>query len=177
MAKSQKGFTLLEILVVLAVGGILLASVVTAIFQTVRVTAQSTTQIAALEDIKNAAYHLSKDVRMAATTDLEDGADPVSSLTLDWTSWYDSNGQLSSVNRQAEYTLSGKKLLRAYDPNTALVGDEATATVGKFISSIEFSRQGQIIVIAITSSPEGKAETAEQKTFRLYLQPKENPLP
>ena len=50
---SQKGFTFIEILVVMAVGGILLGGLVTAIFQTSGITMQTSTQITALEDIKN----------------------------------------------------------------------------------------------------------------------------
>ncbi|GAI12155.1 unnamed protein product, partial [marine sediment metagenome] len=94
---SQKGFTLVEILAVLAVGGILLVGIVIAIFQTTAITAESSTQITALEDIKKVASRVSKDIRMAATTNLEDGGPVLDSLTLDWTSWYDENGELNPV--------------------------------------------------------------------------------
>lgn len=160
---SQKGFTLVEMLVVMAVGGMLLSGIVTAIFQTVNITAGSSTQITALENIRNSAYWLSKDVRMAASANLTDG------LVLEWTSWYDENGELNPTYHQCEYTPSGTNLERTYD-------DGDPRTVGRYISDIGFSLQDQIILVTITASPEGKSETAEQKTYHMYLQPKEEPV-
>ncbi|MBA7707819.1 hypothetical protein ES703_116702 [subsurface metagenome] len=165
--KSQKGFTLLEILLVLAVGGILMVGVIVAIFQTAAITAESSTQITALEDIRKVASQMSKDIRVAATTDLEDDGSVLDSLTLEWTSWYDENGELNPVPHSISYTLSsGGTLQRNYDG--------ALTTVGSYISTIEFSREGNIITMAITSSPGDNAETAEQRTYQFYLQPKED---
>ena len=171
IGNSQKGFTLVELLVGTAVGGMLLSTLVAAIFQTFNVTADTRTRITAIGNINNATHQLSKDVRMAASTNLVDEADPVSNLVLDWSSWYDDSGQLSSEGQDhnCEYALSGEELQRSYDS-----GDPAT--VARHISAIEFSLEGQIIIVSITSSPEGKPETAEQKTYRLYLRPKEYPV-
>lgn len=176
LRNSQKGFTLVEMLIVIAVGGLLLSGIVPATFQTIRVTTSSNTKITALEDIKNIPYRLGKDVRMAATTNLvEESPTVYDSLVLDWTSWYDETGELVPTYHQCLYTfLSEGKVQREYKK-----GDEpgalttiSTTTTGKYISDIEFSRQGHIIFVTITSSPEGKAETEEQKTYHIYLQPK-----
>ncbi|MFB0559404.1 MAG: type II secretion system protein J [Dehalococcoidales bacterium] len=166
---SQKGFTLVEILVVMAVSGVLLVGIVVAIFQTVRVTTGSSTQITALENIKSCAYAINKDVRMAATANLSDGAPPVDYLILDWRSWYDENGELSPVDHHCKYYLSGGELQRNYD-------DTDIRTVARYISDIQFSFQDPIILVTITASPEGKPETAEQETYHMYLQPKEEPV-
>ncbi|KKN10815.1 hypothetical protein LCGC14_1032800 [marine sediment metagenome] len=161
MKKSQKGFTLLEILLVLVVGGLLLVGVVNAIFQTTTITVERSTQITALEDIREVAAQVSKDIRMAATTNLENG------LTLAWTVWYDETGELNPVDHYISYTPpSGGELQRNYDG--------ALTTVGSYISDIEFSQEVNIITMAITSSPRGNAETAEQRTYQFYLQPKED---
>lgn len=163
--KSQKGFTLLEILVVLGVGGILMIGIVIAIFQTTAITAESSTQITALEDIKKVAFWVSRDIRMASTTNLEDG------LTLDWTSWYDENGEFNPVPHSISYPPpSGGTLQRNYDDGNL----DLITTVGRYISNIEFSLEGNIITMTITSSPESNAETAEQRTYQFYLQPKED---
>jgi len=161
MKKSQKGFTLLEILLVLVVGGLLLVGVVNAIFQTTTITVERSTQITALEDIREVAAQVSKDIRMAATTNLENG------LTLAWTVWYDETGELNPVDHYISYTPpSAGELQRNYDG--------ALTTVGSYISDIEFSQEVNIITMAITSSPRGNAETAEQRTYQFYLQPKED---
>lgn len=167
MKKSQKGFTLVEILLVLAMGGILMVGIGITIFRTTTITMESSTQITALEDIKKVAFRVSKDIRMAATTNLEDPGPVLNSLVLDWTSWYDETGELNPVPHSISYTsLSGGELQRNYDG--------ALTTVGSYISDIEFSQDGSIITVAITSSPRGNAEMAEQRTYQFYLQPKKD---
>ena len=169
MKNSQKGFTLLEILFGLVVGGILLVGVVTAIFQTTGITMQRSTQITALEDIREVAARVSKDirmVRMAATTNLEDNGPVLDSLTLGWTNLYDENGELNPVDHSISYTSpSGGTLQRNYDG--------ALTTVGSYISDIGFSQDVNIITVTIISSPRGNAETAEQRTYQFYLQSEE----
>ena len=159
---NQKGFTLIEVVASMAVGGMLLSILVSSTSQTINVTSDSEPQITALEDIKNAARWIIGDVHMAYGTNLVDEYPTVyNQLILDWTSWFD----IDPVDHHCEYTLSGTEVVRNYDGNIT--------TFGRYISDIEFSREGNIITVTITSSPEGKVETAEQKTYRMYLQPKE----
>lgn len=189
MCRGQKGFTLIEVLVSMAVAGLLLSGVVVAIFQTTGTTMRSTTQITALENIKSAAYAVSKDVRRASTTTLVGGAPAVASLTLDWTVWYDSGGNLitNGEYHRVQYSLSSSKLLRREGtylpsaPQTPPIPDgsftwQAWTTAAKYISSIAFSRQVNIIRMTVTSSPENKPEKAQQETYHMFLQAKEDPV-
>ncbi len=186
---SQKGFTLLEILLVLAVSGVLVSGILTAIFQTTRVTAQTTTQIAAYEDIRQAAFRIAKDIRMASTSNLTDGAPAVNALTLDWTIWYDSGGNLVQFGEyhRVKYALSAKRLERSYgkylpalEPSLPILDNSFTwqsqehKLVGYHVTDVQFSRQAQIIQLTVTSSPEDRPETSEQMTYHMYLQPKES---
>lgn len=166
----QKGFTLIEMLLTIALTGIITGVILTPIFQTLKIPARSSLKITAMENIKNSAYRISKDLRMAKTTDLIDGAAPVNHLTLNWTSWYDVSGQLISHPHSVVYTLSGVKLMRSYDNGTQTI-------VGNYINSVEFSRLNQIIYVSINASPENKSQTAERKAYRMYLQPKEDFVP
>lgn len=171
MRNRQNGFTLIEILLVMAVGGMLLSGLVTAIFQTFGVTKMTTTAVSALENIKMAAYQITQDVKTASTTNLVDGAPAVSNLSLYWTIWYDANGNLipNGEPHSSQYTLSETNLQRNLDGTSI-------KTVARYISSVQFSRQGNMIAVSITSSPQGKPETAENKTYYIYLQPKESPM-
>ncbi len=129
LKNGQKGFTMVEILAVMAISGILLTGLVVAIFQVFGTTRQNSVPLTALENVKNSAYRLSQDVRKASTTNLVDGGPAVSNLTLDWTIWYatddntyDANGNLipkgnlipSGQYHRCEYSLSGVKLQRKY---------------------------------------------------------------
>lgn len=143
-----------------------MGGIVTAIFQTLRISANSSVDITALGNIRDSAYWVSQDVRMAQTTDLIDGAPPVNSLTLDWSSWYiGSNGLLASAAHHSQYQLVGDKIKRTYDYGSP-------RNVGSYISAIAFSRQVQMIYVTITSSLKSTSGTVGSKTYRMYLQPK-----
>ncbi len=170
MRNGEKGFTLIEILIVMAISAMLLSGLVTAIFQVLNVTKSTTTEITAYENIKNAAYRITQDVKKANTTNLVDGGAAVSSLTLNWTIWYDTNGNLipNGEAHSSQLTLSGTNLQRNYDGSIS--------TIGRYISSVQFSRQGNMIAVSITASPDGRTDTAERSTYYVYLQPKATPV-
>jgi len=179
--RNSKGFTFVEMLLVLAVGGMLLSGAVTAIYQTTRIAARSSTQLTALDCISRVAYWVNKDVKTAANTTLADGGNWSSSLVLNWTTYYDSTGSLTPDNpwyHRCEYTLSSGNVTRVYKRNNFCPPTtvNSTAAVGRNISAIQFSRQGSLITMSVTSSPQGKVETSENKTYKFYLQPKEEGL-
>jgi hypothetical protein len=94
---------------------------------------------------------------MAQSTDLVDGAAPVSSMTLSWTDWSQDGGVPHSVT----YGLSGTELLRTYDGQTL--------TVGHYVTSVGFSLSGQALFVTITS--EGRTGVSNTKTYRVNLRP------
>jgi len=180
VAHDQAGFTLVELLVATAVSGLLLALAVTITFQTTSVTMSSSADITASEDIKLAVRPFIRDLRMAQSSNLVDGADPIDQLILDWTSWYDESGELSAVEYHCEYVLlesEGKierKLWKHYDSKHP--GDPTSvSTHGKYISDIEFSRVGQLVTVTISSSPEDREETEETMSYQISMRVMEDP--
>jgi prepilin-type N-terminal cleavage/methylation domain-containing protein len=181
LARSQKGFTLIEVLAATAISGLLLAVAVSITFQTTNVTMHSSADITAFEDIKRVAHPIVPDLRMAQETDLQDGADPVDHLALDWTSWYDDEGELSPVDYHCEYALVAgeNKVERKYwaDYDDQSPGDPtSTSSIGKYISGIEFSREGYLVKVVISSSPEDRPETEEHLTYQLSMREMEDPV-
>lgn len=166
---SQKGFTLLELLLVTAVGTVVLAGVVGAIFQVYGVTMGKSDKITALEDIKAVAQSIVADMKIAQNSTLVDKAQPVTSMALTWKSWYVGTGNYTGTYQNLlhsiNYTVSGGRLRRSYD------GGNITYA-GRYLSGIQFSRDGDIIKIVITSSTDNTTKTAENQTFQFYLQPK-----
>ena len=169
MDKRQRGFTLIEITLSIAVGALVVMGVVTAVLQTTSVTAESSAQIDAMEDIKRIAYRIGKDVRMAGASNLVDGDSPVGSMSLNWTSWYDESGALNPVEHSCQYSLSGGGLQREYDSGSPDV-------IGRHISSVEFSRDGDVISMVIVAHPDGRAGMTKEKTYLFYLRAKEEPV-
>jgi len=178
----------MELLVAMAVGGMLLTGLVVAIFQVFGINKEDSAKITALENIKSAAYSVMKDIKKADTTNLVSGGAVLDNVILDWTIWYDNNGNLIPAGNyyRCKYLRSGTNLLRkygTYSPSslpTPPIPDgsftwEADKIVGRSIAGVEFSRSlvGNIITMSITASPVGQAQTEERKTYLFYLQDKE----
>ena len=129
MKGSQKGFALLELLVVVAIGALLLTGAVTAIFQTTGITMETSTRITALEDIKIVAYSVSKDMRMSSTTTLVDDGPAVDNLSSSWKSYYDASSNLTPNNpwyHQAGYSLSGTEVQRVWQRKACLANRQSS---------------------------------------------------
>jgi prepilin-type N-terminal cleavage/methylation domain-containing protein len=142
---NQKGFTLLEVLLAMAVGGVILIVVVSSIFQIVQGRVGIVQKSAAMSDIDNAAHWLTRDMVLAQTTSLIDKAPPVSEITINWddrTGWAADEG---SVQHSVVYHFSGSQLLRNYD------GEESIA--GRYVTDVGFSIDGRMFTVTLTSCP------------------------
>jgi len=71
--KDQRGFTLIELIVAIAITGLITGGITTAIFQVFNVNTLSNNHMLALRQVQNAGYWISHDAQMAQATD----ADPV----------------------------------------------------------------------------------------------------
>jgi len=123
LANREKGFALIELIMALAVGGIMMSVLVTTIFQTTTMTSKAAASINSMRDIHHVAQSVVSYVRMAQISDpaVEQAKD---NLTLDWVIWDDSTGDLIATNYHCEYTFLNTegKVQRAYweDYNPAI---------------------------------------------------------
>lgn len=156
---KQKGFTLIEILVVMAVSGMVMAAALLTIYQIVWGTERSNDQVVALTDAHYAAMWLKWDLQMAQNTNLTDG-DPVpkSSASLEWTD-YTGFASEDARTHSSNYTLSGTELLRNYDGTTKIVG--------RHISSISFIQNGSVVTCNLTATGPGIMERVENLEFSI----------
>ena len=156
---KQKGFTLIEIVLALAVGGMVMAAVMAGIYQVVWGTARTNDQVAALTDVNFATLWIKKDLQMAQETNLTDGdSNPQSTVVLSWidnTGWATENESFHSSN----YSLSGTDLMRTYDGNTRVVG--------RYISDIGFTQSGRVINVSITATGPGSTKRDEPLLFNV----------
>jgi len=140
----QKGFTLVELLVAMALGGVILTGVLTTIYQVVFGTSRNNSQITALTNVDSASLWIKKDLQMPQSTNLTDG-DPVpqSSIDLRWvdcTGWADAD----NCTHRCSYVLSGTDLLRTYDGTVSIVG--------RHITSLGFTENSRVINVIITAT-------------------------
>lgn len=127
---SQRGFTMIEAIVALAITGFLMSILGTSFFLLSQTPAQLGDQLTALEDLRFAARWLTRDGSLAQT--FTAGTSPPyaqqtgGSSDYGYFSWTDYTGAVS-VTRATAYTYSGTQLLRQEYQGSTLVDTQAVA--------------------------------------------------
>ncbi len=159
----QKGFTLVEVLVVLAVSGVLLTGLITSIFQVATFTDRSNSQVVALTDLNHAALSIKKDLMMTQNTDLTDVSQ--SSVWLGWTDY--TSFETGNLTHSSSYVLSGTELLRTYDGTVGIAG--------RNITSVGFTKNGRVIDVVITAAGSSDPQRSETLKFSVLIRTEEIP--
>ena len=154
----QKGFTLVEVLVVLAVGSVIATGALLTFQQITVGTGRSNSQVIAATDVNQAALRLKKDLMMAQETDLTDNVTQSGSVLLNWADLTGGNVTAHSIS----YTLSGTELQRDYDDGSVV------SIVGWHITYLVFTQDGRVVDVTITASGSGVPQRSETLTFSVY---------
>jgi len=157
---KQKGYSLLELLLVISITGTIVTITGAGVIQIMRGQPEITAKNIALADIDSATHWIIRDLIMAQTTSLADGAPPVSGISINWsdlTVWAGSEG---SITHLATYALAGTELQRTYDG--------ASTTVGRYLTDIQFSLAGKLFTVTLTSRP-GAPNYAVTKSFTIQM--------
>ena len=152
---GQKGMTLVEVVIATAIAAVISAALGIVIYNMTTTTERSNNITRTVNDVNNAVYWISRDARMAGSTDLTEG-DPAASEVL--LSWVDGGGN----GHSSHYSLSGTELVRDYDGSTM--------TVARFIASIEFTVSGDSLNYVIESTT-GRFNTSEVFSGTVYFRP------
>lgn len=160
--KSQEGFSLPELLVTVAITGLIVSFLGTAVYQILNVTEYGSDKMIATHELQNTAHWVSHDGQMASTA--SGGSELV--LTLPDSS-------------QVTYGLVGSEILRTDDESQMILARHITAleflveerteriTAGPF-----FEDRGEcIITMTVTSAPEGRPNVIEQREYKICLRP------
>ncbi len=154
----QQGFTLIEILVVMAVSSVILTGAVFSIYQVMVGTDRSNSQVVTLTDINVAVLAIKKDLLMTQHTDLTDNVSSSANLTwIDYTSFASAN----ESNHFSSYTLSGTELRRNYD--------DVVSIVGRRITSIDFTQNGRVVSVVITATGPGIQQRSQTLEFSGHI--------
>ncbi|UCG09782.1 MAG: prepilin-type N-terminal cleavage/methylation domain-containing protein [Dehalococcoidia bacterium] len=158
---SQKGFTLLELLVSVAIAGLVMVAAVSVIFHIFYGGMRNSDQFIALNELAYITGLIKSDIQMAQYTSLTDGdPTPQNSLELMWvdyTSFTTANESVHGVT----YTLSGSELLRNYDGNARIIG--------RHITYLGFIQNDNIITCNVSASSSSFAERNKNLVFDVIL--------
>ena len=158
---NQKGFTLIEVLVILVVGTVILFGVVGSIFMVMRGVPEIRKEVVALADIERAAHWLNRDVPMGRDTNLVDAALPVAQMTVTWLDYTKEAELEESVSHSVSYTYSGSELQRNYDGVVTVVGSHLT--------NVGFSLNDRFITVTLTSSIDEESGATVTRVYKILM--------
>ena len=181
MKRSERGFTLMEVMVTTGIIALIVCGAATATVQTINVTRRSNDHVAAVRQVQNAGYWISRDALMAENAVV--GDDPETEeelefLTLNWAEW-DYDDTEDSEYHEVTYLfpvqdLSGGigKLKRqhiTYDYDGGKIGDE-TNLIAKHIyyNPDDTTYDAPVLTMRITAS---LGEASETKEYRVKHRP------
>lgn len=139
----QKGFTLVEQLVVISILGAIVLVVVGVYVQIWKGRQGIAQTSVGMTDVDSAVHWLTRDLVLAQTSNLTDGAAPVSSVNMTWEDLTHWAGDTGVVSHYVTYMISGKQLIRNYDGEVSIVS--------RYLTQFGISIDGKIISVTVTS--------------------------
>ena len=104
--KKQWGFTLIELIVALAITGAITGGIATSIFQTLNYSARDNMRMVAVKQVENAIHYINRDVQVAQIIEPADDADGFP-LVLTWVEW-----DVDNTQHVVTYSIVGNELKR-----------------------------------------------------------------
>ena len=144
MIKNERGYTLVELLVSLAITSIIFTVIGGAIFQLSTVSGAGNDRLSANHELQNAAYWFNLDGQAAQSAT---GGD---SLVL-------TDPGVGAIT----YSLEDGSLVRT--------AADSSITLAQDISSAGFTVQGRLVSMRVTASPAGRANVNVEQTYKVYL--------
>jgi prepilin-type N-terminal cleavage/methylation domain-containing protein len=168
----QKGFTLIEIILGMAICGVLGGGVITAMYQLSTTNSIDNAHSLAITQMENTVYHINRDMQMAQTVDnsIESG---IVTLTLKWTTW----DSIQNIQVQYIWTPGQHTISRSYSVNN---GAATTTIVGKYIQNFSITMPNTSAVPPETAwtlsvsanATSGNKQIAETRLFKILPRPK-----
>jgi prepilin-type N-terminal cleavage/methylation domain-containing protein len=146
--KRQEGMTMVELITAVAITGIIIVFLGTAVYHIITVSEYGNDEFTASHEVQNVAYWFIKDGQEAKTA--VGGSQLI--LTL-------------ADNSIVTYALVGTNLRRT--------AGSLQTTLARNISSVTFSVNNRLATMYLTSAPVGRNNVSENGTYMVYLRPVE----
>jgi len=173
MKSSERGYTLVELLIAITIIVMVAGTAGAAIFQVLKNTERNNDHIAATRQVQNASYWISRDTQIAVSVTAAGNLTLPDFLSLSWTNWDDDG---NSIYHSANYTFEGLtdglgKLKRNYGSSA---GASEETLVAQYIyydpddvdATSNTSYENPVLTVTLTALIEGTMETREYKITR-----------
>ena len=162
LSQNQKGMTLLELMVVIALVGLLTIALASISYSVIYRTQGNSAHVAAASGMESAVRWITNDGQRSQNTSLIPGAGVVSNLTL---SWMD---PVSGDSYEIYYFLSGNDLRRRESINSVM---QTERTVAKYMTAVGFSQplnETRLFKVSLASSG-GSPRVNETREYHVTL--------
>jgi len=132
--KSQLGFTLVEVVIAIAISAILLVGSVELVSHMVIASAKNRANTMAMLQVQYVGFWITEDVVQARADGVSPGDSPGFPLTIEWTAW---NGDLNQITYSVEGQVWTLSRHYQYTPKGGSVIDKGTIVVGQSLDPAE----------------------------------------
>jgi len=149
--KNQEGFTLIEMLVALAITGLIGTGITMSIFQVFNINALTSDRVIAITEVENAGYWIRRDAMMAQNIIVDTEA----ALTLVWAGYESAGNKVSYTHADGEllrqvttYDSSGMETATSQmlvAKHTAIAIDGVTVTITASVGDVEEARTYELL--------------------------------
>ena len=150
--KDQRGMTLIELLVALALVGIITGGITMTISQVLTINTRTSNHMVAVRQVQQAGKEVSKDALQAQS--LASGNSSGFFLTMAWIEWE------TGASHNVTYTLEDNKLQRSHSVNG---GDPTVTRVAQYIDPDPYQTScdwdGEWLTFTVTATVGGQSET------------------
>lgn len=164
---NQKGFTLMEILVVMAVGGMIMAAGLLTMYQVIWGTARTNDQVRALTDANVATMWLKFDLQMVQETTIPVDGESISMTWTNLTTSFPVPPETEPVQVPVDHTI--QYALAPNSTNLVRTYDGTPKVVGRNITSIGFTRNGDYINVSVSAKGPGIIGQTRTLAFSVYV--------
>jgi len=164
LKKGERGFTLVELLIVLAITGLVTSGITMTVFQVFTINTRTTNRMAAVRQVENAGFWVSHDAQMAMSVSTESEF-----LTLTWIEWETSNNH-TVIYSLEDMSAGLKKLQREHNIYIDSELDSTTTTiVAEYIdlalTNAAWDEEDRVLTFTVTATVGGQSETREYEVM------------
>lgn len=145
LRKNEAGLTLIEVLVSIAISGIIGLGATMGSAQVLKETTRNNDYTTASRNAMNAVYWVGRDAQMAQVISGAAGFPGTSSLSLYWVDWSDSS-------HNATYTITSGKLYRSYDVDGQITNTLIAESINSSANMTYCASNNGTLTLTITSS-------------------------